>query len=49
MKERVTDELWSFVELLLPKRRRGRKGGRPRVPDRAVFTGIVYVLKAGIP
>lgn len=49
MKELVTDELWSFVEPLLPKRRRSRKGGRPRLPDRAVFTGIVYVLKAGIP
>ncbi len=25
------------------------KGGRPRVPDRACLTGIVFVLKTGIP
>ena len=25
------------------------KGGRPRVPDRAALTGIVFVLKTGIP
>ena len=25
------------------------KGGRPRVPDRAALTGIVFVLKSGIP
>ena len=25
------------------------RGGRPRVPDRACLTGIVYVLRAGIP
>ena len=26
-----------------------RGGGRPRVPDRAVLTGIIFVLKSGIP
>ena len=25
------------------------KGGRPRVPDRAALTGIIFVLKSGIP
>jgi transposase len=25
------------------------KGGRPRVPSRAVLVGIVYVLKSGVP
>lgn len=25
------------------------KGGRPRVPDRAALTGIIFVLKTGIP
>lgn len=24
-------------------------GGRPRVPDRACLTGIIFVLKSGIP
>ena len=25
------------------------KGGRPRIADRAVLTGTVYVLKSGVP
>ncbi len=25
------------------------KGGRPRIPDRACLTGIIFVLKTGIP
>ena len=47
----VSDELWAMVEPLLPrpKRRARSRGGRPRVPDRAVLTGIVFVLKSGIP
>lgn len=43
----VTDELWAKVEPLLPTTS-GRKGGRPRVPDRACLTGILFVLKTGI-
>src|ERR687890_402707 len=49
MKPLATDELWVVVEPLLPKRRRRRKGGRPRVDDRAVLTGILVVLRSGIP
>jgi transposase len=53
MRVLVTDELWAIVEPLLPKRRvseaRRRKGGRPRVPDRATLTGILFVLQTGIP
>ena len=49
----VTDELWAVIEPLLPKRRvseaQRRKGGRPRVPDRAALTGIIFVLRSGIP
>lgn len=47
----VSDELWAMVEPLLPRRKRRARsrGGRPRVPDRAVLTGIVFVLKSGIP
>ena len=33
--------------LLLPHPPRP-KGGRPPIPDRACFTGIVFVLKTGI-
>ena len=49
MKPLVTDELWMVVEPLLPKRRLHRKGGRPWVDDRAVLTGILFVLHSGIP
>jgi transposase len=34
---------------LLPPEPSKPRGGRPRVPDRTVLTGIVYVLKSGIP
>ncbi len=44
----VSDELWAVVEPLLPHERPKPKGGRPRVSDRAVLTGIVFVLKSGI-
>src|SRR6059058_171424 len=44
----VSDELWSVVEPLLPVPGPKKKAGRPRVPDRACLTGIVFVLKTGI-
>lgn len=45
----VTDELWAVVEPLLPEDPPKPKGGRPRVGDRAALTGILFVLKTGIP
>ncbi len=45
----VTDELWAVIEPLLPEERPKPKGGRPRVGDRAALTGILFVLKTGIP
>lgn len=48
-KELVGDELWAAVEPLLPPNPSGPKTGRPRVPDRTAFAGIVYVLRSGIP
>lgn len=49
MKVLVSDELWAVIEPLLPKKRPSQKGGRPRVPDRAALTGIIFVLQSGIP
>ncbi len=45
----VSDELWALVAPLLPPEPPKPKGGRPRVPDRACVTGILFVLKTGIP
>ena len=45
----VSDELWAIVEPLLPPEPPKPKGGRPRVPDRAALTGILFVLKTGLP
>jgi transposase len=45
----VTDELWAVVEPLLPRQPPRPKGGRPRIDDRATLTGILFVLKSGIP
>ncbi len=45
----VTDELWGLIEPLLPKRTPSPKGGQPPVDDRVCLTGILFVLKTGIP
>ena len=44
----VPDELWEIVAPLIPAPAvRPQGGGLRRVPDRAVFTAVVYVLTAG--
>jgi transposase len=48
-KELVTDDLWEVVEPLLPEESPKPNGGRPRIDDRAVLTGILFVLNSGIP
>ena len=48
-KRLVSDELWALVAPLLPPEPPKPTGGRPRVSDRACLTGIVFVLKSGIP
>jgi transposase len=48
-KELVTDEQWETIEPLLPPEPPKPEGGRPRVDDRAALSGIIFVLKSGIP
>ena len=48
-KRLVPDDLWAFIAPLLPPARPRPKGGRPPVPDRAALTGILFVLKTGLP
>jgi transposase len=45
----VPDGLWARIEPLLPPEPPKPKGGRPRVPDQACLTGIIFVLRTGIP
>jgi transposase len=46
----IEDDLWAVIEPLLPKRRRRKRNpGRQRLSDRQVLTGILFVLKSGIP
>ena len=45
----VSDELWKLVEPLLPPMVASPKGGRPPVGNREVLTGILFVLRSGIP
>ena len=45
----VDDDLWEAIAPLLPPEPPKPKGGRPRVPDRAVLAGIVFVARTGTP
>jgi len=40
----LIDEQWRKIGPLIPKKRIGRKGGRPRTDDRLVFEGILWIL-----
>jgi len=43
----LTDEQWSKIEPLIPKRNTSKKGRRKRVEDRRCFEGILWVLRSG--
>ena len=45
----LPDALWNLIQPLLPPAPPHSKGGRPRPPDRAYLTGILFVLRGGIP
>ncbi len=46
----LDERLWSHLEPVIPViRRRYRYSGRKRVTNRATLTGILFVLKTGIP
>ncbi len=46
---RLPESLWLIIERLLPPVPLKPKGGRPPVPARAALTGILFVLRTGIP
>lgn len=41
--------LWKEIEPLLPQHTTSPKGGRPPVSNRACLTGILFILKSGLP
>lgn len=47
----IDDDLWTRIEPLLPKRRSRHRqyAGRAPIPDRAALTGILFVLRSGLP
>ena len=45
----LDDALWSRIEPQLPPSVARPKGGRPPLDNRKVLTGIIFVLKTGIP
>ncbi len=47
----LDDELWKLIQPLLPvpMPRRWRYPGRKRLQNRRALTGILFVLKSGIP
>jgi putative transposase len=46
-KFRLPDVVFERIEYLLPKFRKSKKGGRPRLSWRVVLDGIFYVLRTG--
>ena len=45
----LPEELWEVIQTLLPSAPHRPKGGRPRLRDRACLTGILFLLRSGIP
>lgn len=47
----LEDSLWELIEPILPppKKRRRRHPGRKPLPPRAALSGILFVLRTGIP
>jgi putative transposase len=43
----IPDSLWKLVTPLVPVPKRRTLRGRPRLPDRQVLAGIVYLLRTG--
>jgi transposase len=46
----LTEEQWAIVEPLLPKPVKRADGkGRPRVDNRAILNGVLWVMRTGAP
>lgn len=45
----LPEDRWSLIATHLPNHCRSPKGGRPRINDRAALTGMLFVLRTGLP
>lgn len=45
----LPDDLWEIIEPILPPLVLSPKGGRPPIGNRQALTGILFVLRSGIP
>lgn len=45
----LSDELWADVRSLLPKYQHSEKGGRPRLSNKQILSGILFIAKNKIP
>ena len=43
----IPDDLWELIKPVLPPDKPAGTNGRPRVPNRTVLNGILYVLRTG--
>ena len=43
----LTDRQWEKIEPLLPKLRKGKRGGRPWADSRRVLEGILWIARSG--
>jgi transposase len=43
----IPDDLWNLIKRILPPDKPPKANGRPRVPNRTVLNGILYVLRTG--
>jgi transposase len=49
MKPAEFERLWTVIEPLLPPEQPKPKGGRPRISDKNVLRGILFILETGTP